>query len=75
MISYEPFWKTIADRQISTYALINRHGILPDTIQRLRSGRPITTTTLNTLCQVIYCEISDIMEFIPEQNSQTNTTK
>lgn len=53
MISYEPFWKTIADRQISTYALINRHGILPDTIQRLRSGRPITTTTLNTLCQVI----------------------
>lgn len=75
MISYEPFWKTIADRQISTYALINRHRILPDTIQRLRSGRPITTTTLNTLCQVINCEISDIMEFIPEQNSQTNTTK
>lgn len=75
MISYEPFWKTIADRQISTYALINRHGIFPDTIQRLRSGRPITTTTLNTLCQVINCEISDIMEFIPEQNSQTNTTK
>lgn len=75
MISYEPFWKTIADRQISTYALINRHEILPDTIQRLRSGRPITTTTLNTLCQVINCEISDIMEFIPEQNSQTNTTK
>ena len=70
MISYEPFWKTIADRQISTYALINRHGILPDTIQRLRSGRPITTTTLNTLCQVINCEISDIMEFIPEQNRQ-----
>lgn len=75
MISYEPFWKTIADRQISTYALINRHGILHDTIQRLRSGRPITTTTLNTLCQVINCEISDIMKFIPEQNSQTNTTK
>ena len=75
MISYDPFWKTIADRKISTYALINRHGILPDTIQRLRSGRPITTTTLNTLCQVINCEISDIMEFIPKQNSQTNTTK
>ena len=29
MISYDPFWKTIADRGISTYALINRHGILP----------------------------------------------
>lgn len=58
MISYEPFWKTIADRQISTYALINRHGILPDTIQRLRSGRPITTTTLNTAVSGYHCEIS-----------------
>lgn len=75
MISYDPFWKTIASRQISTYALINRHGILPDTIQRLRSGRPITTTTLNTLCQVIDCKVSDIIEFIPDQNSQVSKTK
>ena len=68
MISYDPFWKTIADRGISTYALINRHGILPDTIQRLRSGKPITTTTLNTLCQVIDCNISDVMKFIPKRH-------
>ena len=75
MISYDPFWKTIADRGISNYALINRHGILPDTIQRLRSGKPITTTTLNTLCQVIDCNISDVMEFVPDQNSQTDQMK
>ena len=75
MISYDTFWKTIADRGISTYALINRHGILPDTIQRLRSGKPITTTTLNTLCQVIDCNISDVMEFVPDQNSQTDQMK
>ena len=75
MISYDPFWKTIADRGISTYALINRHEILPDTIQRLRSGKPITTTTLNTLCQVIDCNISDVMEFVPDQNSQTDQMK
>lgn len=75
MISYDPFWKTIADRGISTYALINRHGILPDTIQRLRSGKPITTTTLNTLCQVIDCNISDVMEFVPDKNSQTDQMK
>lgn len=75
MISYDPFWKTIAGRGISTYTLINRHGILPDTIQRLRSGKPITTTTLNTLCQVIDCNISDVMKFIPDQNSQIDQMK
>ena len=63
MISYEPFWKTITEKHISTYALINKHGILPDTIQRLRSGRPLTTTTINTLCEVLECEIEDILEY------------
>ena len=36
MISYEPFWQTIRRKNISTYQLIYEHGILPDTIQRLR---------------------------------------
>lgn len=62
MISYEPFWKTIRERNISTYQLIG-YGILPDTIQRLRSGKTITTKTLNNLCIAINCTIPDIVEF------------
>ena len=65
MMSYEPFWKTISDKSISTYALINHHGILPDTIQRLRSGKPVTTTTLDTLCEVVGCNLEDIVVYIP----------
>jgi DNA-binding Xre family transcriptional regulator len=65
MISYDPIWKTIASRNISTYALINKQGILPDTIQRLRSGKPLTTTTIDTLCETIDCNVSDIVEYIP----------
>lgn len=67
MISYEPFWNTLKERNISTYQLINKQGILPDTIQRLRSGRPITTTTINTLCMVIGCTVDQILEFVPEE--------
>lgn len=67
MISYEPFWNTLKERNISTYQLINKQGILPDTIQRLRSGRPITTTTINTLCMVIGCTVDQIMEYVPEE--------
>ncbi|MGN0466271.1 MAG: helix-turn-helix domain-containing protein [Lachnospiraceae bacterium] len=65
MISYDPFWKTIQERNISTYQLIG-YGILPDTIQRLRSGKPITTKTLNNLCIAINCTIPDILEFVPD---------
>lgn len=68
MISYEPFWNTLKERNISTYQLINKQGILPDTIQRLRSGRPITTTTIDTLCMVLGCAVDQILEFVPEEN-------
>lgn len=67
MISYEPFWRTLKERNISTYHLINKQGILPDTIQRLRNGRPITTTTINTLCVVIGCTVDEILEYVPEE--------
>ena len=33
MISYEPFWKTINERKITTYQLIYKQGILPDTMK------------------------------------------
>ena len=63
MISYDPFWQTLRQRDISTYQLIYEHGILPDTIQRLRSGKTVTTRTLNTLCSVIDCQMIPLINF------------
>lgn len=68
MISYEPFWQTLRQKNISTYKLIYEYGILPDTIQRLRSQKTITTKTINTLCTVMQCQVSDILTFIPEDD-------
>ncbi len=66
MMTYAPFWRTLEERKITTYALINKHGILPDTVQRLRSEKPITTSTIETLCEVLECRVQDIVEYIPE---------
>lgn len=70
MITYEPFWKMLQERNISTYKLIYEEGILPDTIQRLRKGHAITTKTINTLCMVLGCGVSDILEFIPKEDER-----
>lgn len=72
MISYEPFWKTISERGISTYQLIYKHALLPDTIQRLRSGKPITTETLNKLCCAIKCSVSDILEYVHDEDEHND---
>lgn len=66
MISYAPFWKTLKASPETTYTLINKHNINPTTINRLRNNKPVTTTTLNDLCIILKCEISDIVEFVPE---------
>ncbi len=70
MISYDPFWQTLRPKNISTYQLIYEHGILPDTIQRLKSGKTITTKTLNTLCGVLGCQVCDILAFFPDEDSK-----
>ena len=66
MISYAPFWKTIKDKGISTYALITDHEINSATIQRLRHNRGISTETINALCNILNCKIDEIIEHIPD---------
>lgn len=69
MISYTPFWKTLNSSSETTYTLINKHNINPTTINRLRNNKPVTTTTLNDLCIILNCGLSDIAEFVPEEES------
>lgn len=35
------------------------------TIQRIREGKGITTDTLNTICLILKCQPSDVIEVIP----------
>ena len=46
MISYKPFWETLKRNNVSTYALINKHGISSATINRMKQGGGISTTAL-----------------------------
>lgn len=63
VISYKPFQNMLLNRNITEYALINKHGISSNTIHRIKHGKPITTTTLDTLCFVLNCDILDILEY------------
>ncbi|MCR4778177.1 MAG: helix-turn-helix transcriptional regulator [Lachnospiraceae bacterium] len=61
MISYEPFYKTLLEKGITEYELIYKHGISANTIHRIKHGKPITTTTLDTLCFILNCPVDDII--------------
>ena len=67
MISYEPFWRTLKERDMTTYALITRHNISSATIDRIKKGEGITTTKIDDFCRILQCAVSDIIEYIPEK--------
>ena len=46
---------------------IRTENVLPQSVlQRLRDGRPITTETLDTLCNLCNCRVEDLIEYKEE---------
>ena len=70
MISYKPFWNTLRSSDESTYTLIKNHRISSSTIDKLRKNKPLNTTTVNDLCRILNCQVSDIMEYVPSRDDQ-----
>ena len=67
MISYEPFWKTIKEKSITSYALTRKMNVNESTLYRIRKGKPLTTTTIEELCRILNCEVQDILRYVPDE--------
>lgn len=64
VISYKPFYDTLHKKNISEYELIFKQGISSHTLHRIKHGESITTRTLDTLCFILDCSVSDIIEYV-----------
>ena len=67
MIGYKPLWKTMKKKKVTTYTLRVKHGMSHATVQRLQADRPVSTHTLNRLCQILDCRLDEIAEYIPDE--------
>jgi len=66
MISYKPLWKTMADKGITTYTLRITYGLGGGTVQRLRKNESVSTNTLNDLCRLLSCTLTEIAEYVED---------
>lgn len=71
MISYEPLWNTLKQKDISQYSLIKDYGIDKAQLQRLRSNMIVKTMILDKLCKILDCRIDEIMVYIPDQEEKS----
>ncbi|MBE6619431.1 MAG: transcriptional regulator [Ruminococcaceae bacterium] len=66
MISYKPFYETLLKKGVTEYNLIFKQGFSANTFYRMKKGEAISTKTLDALCYVLDCEVSDIIKFEKE---------
>lgn len=69
MISYEPLWKTLKDKNITQYQLINTYKISAGQLSRLRANTHVSTHTLERLCEILDCNIENIVTYIKEKKN------
>ncbi len=67
MISYAPFWETLKRKQISQYQLIRDYNFSTGTLDTLRKNNSITMNTLHDICQMLQCNITDVVEFVEDK--------
>ena len=67
LISYDPFWKTLKKKNITTYTLINKYNISSATIDRMKKGNGISTMKIDDFCRILNCRVSDIIEYLNEE--------
>ena len=66
MISYEPLFQTMKEKNISSYRL-EKMGFARSTYYAMKNGKSVSTNTIDQLCTLLQCEVSDIIRFVPKQ--------
>lgn len=77
MISFDPLRKLMAERKISTYFLRTKCGIYnldSKTIQRLMNDESVSINTIDSLCQIFKCPITDIVVILPDSEAEKGNT-
>ena len=67
MIVYTPLWETLKRKGMSTYTLRNKFEISGSTVQRLRRNMSVSTNTLDDLCRLLDCKLSEVAEYIEKK--------
>lgn len=66
MISYEPLFRTMAAKGITSYRLM-KLGFPRSTYYAMKRGDNISSHTVNQLCKLLKCQVGDIMEYIADE--------
>ena len=60
MIKYDKLWQVMKERGITKYALHKEYHFSKSLIHMLQKNECVSMNTINTLCNILECDIEDI---------------
>ena len=66
-ISYKKLWKILIDKDMKKKDLQAAAGISWASVTKLSKGETVSMEILMKICQVLKCDIGDIMELLPAE--------
>lgn len=74
-MSYNKLWKLLIDKKMKKSDLRKDIKISSSTLAKLTNDENVTTDVLVKICNYLECDVSDIMEFVPDKpaNPSENT--
>lgn len=64
--SYKKLWKLLIDKDMKKEDLRKAAGITTTAMAKLGRNENVNTEVLLKICNVLHCDISDIMEIVKE---------
>lgn len=66
-LSYSKLWKILIDKKLKKTDLRQLANLSPNTLAKLGKDEIVDMQSLIKICNALNCELSDIVEYFPEQ--------
>ena len=66
-VSYNKLWKLLIDKKMNKSKLRELANMSPNTMAKLGKDETVSMDVILRICQVLQCDVGDIMESIPEE--------
>lgn len=70
MIVYKNVLEKLKSAGFSTYVISQQKLLSQKTLTAIRNNRPISTTTIDTICKLVKCQPGDILEYINDTTEE-----
>ncbi len=71
-LSYKKLWKILIDRDMKKKDLQKATGVSWASVTKLSKGETVSMDVLIKICRTLHCDIGDIVELLPAEDSTSD---